>query len=145
MTDRQTDAPKRRRLPAILAAAGFVAVLGLALAGAVGGLQLLPAAPPAPVAVAAAPAPAPAPIPAALPKPLQKLTAITIRLARNQTLAQALVKLELPMAKVNAIVGSLKGLFPFNHSRPGDQLRLERHDDTGEVHRFSYRQGPADE
>ena len=145
MTDRQTDAPKRRRLPAILAAAGFVAVLGLALAGAVGGLQLLPAAPPAPVAVAAAPAPAPAPIPAALPKPLQKLTAITIRLARNQTLAQALVKLELPLAKVNAIVGSLKGLFPFNHSRPGDQLRLERHDDTGEVHRFSYRQGPADE
>jgi murein DD-endopeptidase MepM/ murein hydrolase activator NlpD len=147
MTDRPTDAPKRRRLPALLAASGFVAVLGLALAGALGVVRLLPAPAPAPAPVAIAPPPAPAapPVEAAPPRPVERLTAITTRLARNQTLAQALVKLELPMAKVNAIVRSLKGLFPFNRSRPGDQLRLERHDETGEVHRFSYRQGPADE
>jgi murein DD-endopeptidase MepM/ murein hydrolase activator NlpD len=146
MTERHTDAPKRRRLPALLAATGFLAVLGLAGAGALGALRLFPA-PEQPAALAAS-EPPPAPVPAIiakLPKPIQRLTAVTVRLARNQTLAQALVKLELPMAKVNAIVASLKGHFPFNRSRPGDQIRVERRDETGEVHRVSYRQGPADE
>jgi hypothetical protein len=111
MTARPTDAPKRRRLPALLAAAGFVAVVGLAAAGSLGALRLWPAgvipAPAQAAAVAVVPAkPLPAPV-AALAKPIEKLTAVTVRLSRNQTLAQALVKLELPMTTVNSIIGSL--------------------------------------
>jgi murein DD-endopeptidase MepM/ murein hydrolase activator NlpD len=151
---RPDDAPRRRRLPAVAAAAGFVAVLGLALAGASGLLRSLPLPPaPQPLAAAvqelagpaaalAARAPEPA---AAHPAPIQRFQAVTVRMVRNQTLAQALLKLDLPMPQVNQIIGALKGRFPFNRSRPGDQLRIERREGDDAVHRLSYRQGPADE
>jgi murein DD-endopeptidase MepM/ murein hydrolase activator NlpD len=146
MDDRPDDAPRRRRAPALLAALGFLTILSVALAGAAGRLRSAP--PPAtPVAEVAAATPAVAPTaPALLPAPPPaRFRAVTVRLARNQTLAQALVRLDLGMAEVKAVVASLKGLFPFNRSRPGDQLRLERREDDNSVHRFSYRQSAADE
>jgi murein DD-endopeptidase MepM/ murein hydrolase activator NlpD len=48
-------------------------------------------------------------------------------------------------ADVKAVVDALRGLFPFNRSRPGDQLRLERREGERGLLRLSYRQGPADE
>ncbi len=151
---RPDDVPRRRRLPAILSAAGFAAVLGLGLAGALGKLPSLPfRAPVEPPAAAPAPATPPVaevpaaqePPPAAALAPLERFRAVTVRLVRNQTLAQALVKLELPMAEVNQVVSALTGLFPFNRSRPGDQLRLERREGEAALYRLSVRQGPADE
>jgi murein DD-endopeptidase MepM/ murein hydrolase activator NlpD len=144
------DVPRRRRFPVLLAGAGFLAILLVALAGATGGLRTVPGTPAAPVAAAPeAAAMLPAPTTATLaphkPTPAERFRAVTVRLARNQTVAQALVKLDVPMAQVNAVVASLKGLFPFHRARPGDQLRVERRDEDGELHRFSYRQGPADE
>jgi murein DD-endopeptidase MepM/ murein hydrolase activator NlpD len=70
---------------------------------------------------------------------------VTARLARNQTLAQALFKLDLDGGDVKAVVDSLRGLFPFNRSRPGDQVRVERREGERSLLRLSYRQGPADE
>ena len=163
---RPDDAPAPRRLPALLALAGFLAAVGLAAAGAVGVLRLVPAPeprsqlmarleptpPPASSLEPAAPAPAASseaaattPTPPASAAPAERLVAVTARLARNQTLAQALVKMQVPIAEVNAIVGALTGLFPFNRSRPGDQLRVERREGEDAVHRFNLRQGPADE
>jgi murein DD-endopeptidase MepM/ murein hydrolase activator NlpD len=43
------------------------------------------------------------------------------------------------------VVAALAGSFPFNRSRPGDQLRVERRRGETALHRLSYRQGPADE
>ncbi len=145
---RPDDAPPPRRLPAILALGGFLAALGLAAAGAVGLFRLVPPPQPAPKLVAVlrpAPAPAVAPAPPAPPAPVERFVAATARIARNQTLAQALVKMQVPMAEVNGIVTALTGLFPFNRSRPGDQLRVERREGEDAVYRFSLRQGPADE
>jgi murein DD-endopeptidase MepM/ murein hydrolase activator NlpD len=144
MHDRPDDAPRRRRAPALLAGLGFLAIVALAAAGAAGRLR---AGPPPETPVAEAPAigpatPAPAPVPA---PPPTRFKAITIRLARNQTLAQALAKLNLGVAEVKAVVTSLTGLFPFHRARPGDQLRLERREDDNSLHRFSYRQSAADE
>ncbi|MGC3997013.1 MAG: M23 family metallopeptidase [Anaeromyxobacter sp.] len=139
---RPDDLPSRRRLPALLAGLGFLSLLAIALAGAAGRLRTVPEAPPA---VAAAPQPpVPEAVIAAAPPP-ERFSAVTVRLGRNQTLAQALVKLDLPMDRVNGVVRALTGLFPFNRARAGDQLRIERRDADGELHRFSYRQGPADE
>jgi murein DD-endopeptidase MepM/ murein hydrolase activator NlpD len=147
---RPDDAPSRTRLPAMLALAGFLAAVGLAAAGAIGLFRLMPAPEPASrlVAVLAPvppPAVAPTPAPVAPIAPPERFVSVTTRLARNQTLAQALVRMQLPMVEVNGIVGALTGLFPFNRSRPGDQLRVERRDGEEAVHRFSLRQGPADE
>jgi murein DD-endopeptidase MepM/ murein hydrolase activator NlpD len=141
-----SDAPPRRsRVPAVLAGLGFLSVLALALAGAAGKIRTIDVPGPSP-AVAAAPAasaasdaqPAPAPAP-------ERFTIVTSRLAPNQTVSQALFKLELGADEVRAVVDALKGLFPFRKARPGDQLRLERREGEGLLHRFSYRQGPADE
>ncbi len=141
------DAPRRRRLPALLAALGFLSTIGLALAGAFGLFPSLPQAPvPEPVPVAEAPAPAPVvePAPAAPAEP-ERFSAVTARLARNQTVAQALVKLDVPMVEVNAIVEALKDTLPFQRTRPGDQLRVERREGEDAVWRFSFRQSTADE
>ena len=45
---------------------------------------------------------------------------------------------------MNEVVEALRGHFPFRKARPGDQLRLERTAE-GDLHRFTYRQGAADE
>jgi murein DD-endopeptidase MepM/ murein hydrolase activator NlpD len=136
-----SDAPRRSRVPVLLAGLGFVSILGLALAGASGRMATFHPVP-ADVPVAAVEVPA---APAIAPVPPERFTAVTARLARNQTLAQALFKLDVDGAEVRAVVEALKGLFPFNRARPGDQLRLERRDGERAVHRFSYRQGVADE
>jgi murein DD-endopeptidase MepM/ murein hydrolase activator NlpD len=141
------DAPRRRRLPTLLAALGFLSTLGLALAGAFGLFPSLPETPipePVPVAVAPAPAPVIEPAPAAPAEP-ERFRAVTARLARNQTVAQALVKLDVPMVEVNAIVDALKDTLPFQRTRPGDQLRVERREGESAVWRFGFRQSTADE
>jgi murein DD-endopeptidase MepM/ murein hydrolase activator NlpD len=70
---------------------------------------------------------------------------VTARLGRDQTVAQALYRLDLDGAELNAVVDALRGLLPFNRARPGDQLTLERREGERAVHRLGYRQGPADE
>lgn len=141
------DVPRRRRAPVLLAGLGFLAILAVALAGAAGRLRAAPAPETPPASAATAPvAPTPANAPAMRPAPApERYSAITVRLGRNQTLAQALVKLDLPIAEVKAVVASLTGLFPFHRARPGDQLRIERRDGDPALQRFSYRQGAADE
>jgi murein DD-endopeptidase MepM/ murein hydrolase activator NlpD len=122
---------------------------GVAVAGALGLFPSLPdpagGGAPAPLAaVAVQPPPAP-PVAPAPPIPTERFQAVTTRLQRSQNLAQALGKLDLPPADVTGVVQALTGLFPFNHARPGDQLRVERREGEQALARFSYRQGPADE
>jgi murein DD-endopeptidase MepM/ murein hydrolase activator NlpD len=137
-----SDAPRRSRVPVLLAGVGFVSILAVALAGASGRMSTVhPIPADAPAAAAALPAAAPAMQPA----PPERFTAISARLGRNQTLAQALFKLDVGGSDVRAVVDALKGLFPFTRARPGDQLLVERRDGEREVHRFTYRQGVADE
>lgn len=143
MPENDPDRPRRSRAPVLAAGLGFVAILAVALTGALGHLRI-PSTPPAaephpPTAAVPAAVPAPAPVPP------ERFTAVIGRLARDQTLAQALFKLDLDGAEVKAIVAALRGLFPFHRARPGDQLRLERREGERAVHRFSYRQGAADE
>jgi murein DD-endopeptidase MepM/ murein hydrolase activator NlpD len=140
--DPDVDVPRRSRTLPILAGLGATAIVAVAIAGAVGRVRTVPvivANAPA-TAVAAAPEP-----PAMAPAPPERVVAVTSRLVRNQTLAQALFKLELDGAQVRAVVDALRGHFPFNHARPGDQVRVERREGDPEVQRISYRQGPADE
>jgi len=135
------DRPPRSRAPAVAAGLGLAAILAVALAGAAGRLRVVPPLAPAatPATVAATVAPPPVPVPP------DRFVGVTARLARNQTLAQALFQLDLDGAEVKAVVQALRGLFPFQRARPGDQLSLERRDGERAVHRFGYRQGPADE
>jgi murein DD-endopeptidase MepM/ murein hydrolase activator NlpD len=133
------DLPRRSRGP-LIAGLGFLTILAVALAGASGRLRLLD--PPAP---SASPAAEEASAPTVAPAPPERFVAATTRLGRNQTLAQALFDLDLDGGEVRAVVDALRGLFPFTKARPGDQLRLERREGDRGVHRFSYRQGPADE
>jgi murein DD-endopeptidase MepM/ murein hydrolase activator NlpD len=134
-----------RALP-VAAGVGFAALLAVAAAGAAGRLRAVPPPVPAGVELAGAPAGAPPAAPALAPAPPPaRFTAVTARLGRNQTLAQALFKLDVDGTDVKGIVDALRGLFPFNRSRPGDQLRLERREGERALVRLSYRQGPADE
>ncbi|HTN53451.1 MAG TPA: M23 family metallopeptidase [Anaeromyxobacter sp.] len=142
MPARPDDAPRRRRAPALLAGLAFLALLGLGLAGAAGRLAVLPSAAPPPPALALAGLPPPPPPPA---PPPERFRAVTVRLARNQTLAQALARLDLAAADAKAVIASLKGLFPFHRARPGDQLRVERREGDDALLRLSYRQSAADE
>jgi murein DD-endopeptidase MepM/ murein hydrolase activator NlpD len=127
-------------------------MVGVAVAGALGLFPSLPEVPAlrpvqgaeAPVAVAPPPPAAPVVAPAPTPPP-ERFQAVTAQLQRNQNLAQALGKLDVPAADVNGIVEALAGIFPFNHAHPGDQLRIERREGEQAVQRFGYRQGPADE
>jgi len=133
--------PHRSSRSARLALLGFLAILGVGVAGAFGELRalVLRAPPPPPPA-----APAPAPVQAALVRPPARFQALTIRLARDQTLGQALLKMQVAAADANAALVALKDHVPFRKARPGDQLRVERAED-GALHRFTYRQGRADE
>jgi murein DD-endopeptidase MepM/ murein hydrolase activator NlpD len=133
------DRPRPSRALPLAAGLGFLSILALAAAGAsgrVGSLRLRPA----PDAAVPAPVAAPAP-----PPPIERFTTVTARLGRDQTVAQALYRLDLDGAEVNAVVDALRGLLPFNRARPGDQLTLERREGERAVHRLGYRQGPADE
>jgi len=142
MQNRADDLPRRRRLPAVLAGLGFLAILAIALVGAAGRIRSVPSEPAAAVAWAEpAQAPAAGSGPAAAPA---RFTTVAVRLQKNQTLNQALFSLRLAAAEVNEVVEALRGHFPFRKARPGDQLRLERTED-GDLHRFTYRQGAADE
>jgi murein DD-endopeptidase MepM/ murein hydrolase activator NlpD len=137
------DVPRRSRVPAVLAGLGFLSLLALALAGAAGRIRTIPVQESPPVA-AAPDAPAPAAAPAPSPPP-DRFLAVTSRLARNQTVSQALFRLDVSGTEVQAIVSALKGLLPFRKARAGDQLRVERREGDSALYRFSYRQGPADE
>src|SRR5512133_973863 len=142
MNARQADdQPRRRRLPVILAGLAFLAILGVALAGAAGRIGA-----PELEAIVTVPGPsvdAPA-IKAGPQRAVERFKSVAVRLARNQTLNQALFSLRLASDEVTAVVDAMKGLFPFRKARPGDQLRLER-SEAGALTRFSYRQGAADE
>ena len=74
-----------------------------------------------------------------------RMSVLTIRLGRNQTLGQALSKLQLAPGQAQAILVALKDKFPFRRSRPGDQLRVERVEGDQALHRFTYRQSAAAE
>lgn len=140
MMSHDSDAPRRSRVPAVLAGLGFLSLLALALAGAAGQVQTI--APPEPASVALAPAPE---APAAPIPPPERFAAVVARLGRDQTVAQALYKLDVTGTDVQAVVAALKGLFEFRRARAGDQLRVERREGEAALHRFAYRQGPADE
>lgn len=135
-----SDVPRRSRVPAVLAGLGFLSIIGLAVAGAAGRIRVV--RPPVPNLAAAA---APAQAPLARPPPPERTTAVTSRLGRDETVAQALLDLDVGPADVQAVVAALKDLFPFRRARPGDQLRVEKRDGESALRRFTYRQGPADE
>jgi len=134
MRRRIDDAPRAPRLPVLLASASLLAIAAVAVGGASGRLRAIP---PPPEPVAAAPAP-PAP-------PPERFAAVTARLARDQTVAAALARLDLAPAEAKAVVDALRGLLDFRRARPGDQLLVERREGEAAVHRFAYRQGFADE
>ena len=69
---------------------------------------------------------------------------MTIRLVRNQTLGQALLRLAPGQAQA-ILAGRLADMFPFERARPGDQIRLERVEGDRALRRLSYRQSAADE
>jgi murein DD-endopeptidase MepM/ murein hydrolase activator NlpD len=143
-----SDVPRRSRVPAIFAGLGFLSLIAVALAGAAGRVRMLPLpASPSAASTAATPAPgdpAAAAAPASGPRP-ERYAAVTSRLGRNQTVSQALLRLDVSGTDVQAIVSALKHLFPFRRARAGDQLRVERREGDATLYRFSYRQGPADE
>jgi murein DD-endopeptidase MepM/ murein hydrolase activator NlpD len=137
--------PRPRRRAAVVATACASAAVTLTVLAALGHLRAsapAPAAPPTQDPGGAAVAVVPSVAPAAAPRPL-RMSVLTVRLARNQTLSQALAALKLAPAQAKGILEALKDKFPFHRARPGDQLRVERAD--GELKRFTYRQSAADE
>ncbi|MFT3915607.1 MAG: M23 family metallopeptidase [Anaeromyxobacteraceae bacterium] len=135
-----TEPLPRRRSKAALLAGLAVALAGAGSFAYLRGIVL--SAPPPPPATA--PAAAPAPVQAALIAPPARFKELTLRLAHNQTIGQALFKMELAAADATAALKALEPHVPFRKARAGDQLRVERAED-GSLHRFTYRQGRADE
>jgi murein DD-endopeptidase MepM/ murein hydrolase activator NlpD len=158
--------PGRGRL--LVASAALAAILLVALLGALGRVPL--PADPAPAVAATAPATGPsteAPATAAAtpaagtpailtpanavaaapapPAPPVRMSVLTVRLARNQTLSQALARLQLAPGQARAIMAALANKFPFRRSRPGDQIRVERVEGETGLRRFTYRQSAAEE
>ncbi len=85
-------------------------------------------------------------MPPSMPEPAPlRLAVLTVRLARNQTLTQALARLPLGPGQAQAILSALAGKLPFRKARPGDQLRVERVEGESDIRRFTYRQSAADE
>ena len=141
-----SDVPRRSRVPAILAGLGFLSLIAVALAGAAGRVRTIPAPPVAAlVSIPAAPAVDSFASASAPATRTERFLSVTARLARDQTVSQALYRLDVTGAEVQAIVSALKGMFPFRKARAGDQLRVERREGDASLYRFSYRQGPADE
>lgn len=140
--DRTDDAPRRRRGPLLLLGAlALVAGAGLAT-----WLASRPAPLPAPVEpVAAAAQSTPAAAPAPPPPPPERFESMTARLGRDQTLGQVLPRLGLSSAEALAVVAALQPVFPCRKARAGDQLVVERRAGEQALHRFTLRQGRADE
>ncbi len=137
--DRRPVDVARRRAPALFALLGFAAVLGVAVLGAAGRLRAISPRP----AAALAEAPTVTPTPPTAPP--ERFDVQTLRLSRNQTVAQALGRLDVAAAEARAVLAAMNGIFPFRKARAGDQLLVERREADGALHRFAYRQGPADE
>jgi len=138
--DRLDDAPRRRR--GLLLVSG---ALALAAAGLAGWLTLRPATPPPPPPAEVAALAAPAALPAPPPPPPERFESATLRLGRGQTIGQVLPKLGLTPAESAAVVAALNPVFPCRKARAGDQLVVERRAGEKALHRFTYRQGRADE
>src|SRR5512134_1573583 len=101
MQNRADDLPRRRRLPAVLAGLGFLAILAVALVGAAGRIRSVPPEA-APVVAQAGPVDAPSAAPG--PATPARFTSVAVRLQKNQTLNQALFSLRLAAAEVNEVV-----------------------------------------
>jgi murein DD-endopeptidase MepM/ murein hydrolase activator NlpD len=129
------EKPATRRALAAAAALALVALLGVAVAGALGKVRVPEVAQPA-----AATSP-----PAAPPPPPERFEERILRLGRNETVSLALVRAGLDPADLTSAIQALDGIFPFRKARPGDQLRVERKLDGGALHRLSIRQGAIDE
>ena len=128
------DRPPGRRRLAVAAALAFVALLVVAIAGALGKVRV----PPPPATLAAIQ-------PAAPPPPPERFEEEVLRLGRNETISLALVRAKVELADLTAAIRALEGTFPFRKARPGDQLRVERRAGETALHRLSIRQGPIDE
>jgi murein DD-endopeptidase MepM/ murein hydrolase activator NlpD len=138
--DRLDDAPRRRGPLLLLASLALVSVAGL-LAWRLAGPVASPA-PALPLAAAAPVSPAPPPPP---PPPPERFETATLRLGRDQTIGQVLPKLGIGPAEAVALVAALNPVFPCRRARAGDQLVVERRAGEKALHRFTYRQGRADE
>jgi murein DD-endopeptidase MepM/ murein hydrolase activator NlpD len=138
--DRELSGP--RRGPLLPATAALTAVLTIALLGALGRLRATP--PPAAEVTTVSAVPSVPAAPVVEPPPL-RMSVLTVRLARNQTLGQALSRLELAPGQAQAVLEALKDKLPFQRSRPGDQIRVERVEGEKALRRFTYRQSVADE
>lgn len=139
--DRPDDAPRRRRGPLLLLGASAL-VVGAGLATWLAVRSAAPAALPAALAQAEAPAAAP---PAPPPPPPERFETVTARLGRDQTLGQVLPRLGLTPGEATAVVAALQPVFPCRKARVGDQLVVERRAGEQALHRFTLRQGRADE
>ncbi len=134
---------KRRRGPLLVATAAFTAVLTIAFLGALGRLRVAEPEPePQPPSLAAVPS---VPVPAVLAQPPLRMSVLTVRLGRNQTLGQALSHLSLAPGQAQGILKALQDKFPFHRAKPGDQLRVERTEAEKALLRFTYRQSAAEE
>lgn len=156
MLDRREPVPQPGRGRLLAASATLAAILAVSALGAAGRLRAAASPPPAEAAAAAGPSASPvvasaatpdsaavaAPAPRAAPL---RMSVLTVRLARNQTLSQALARLKLAPGQARAILAALADKFPFRRSRPGDQIQLERVEGEPGLRRFTYRQSAADE
>jgi hypothetical protein len=134
-----------RRAPLAIAAGILAVVLVVAVLGATGAWRSDPfLADALGTSEPAAPATS-ATTPAAVEPPPMRVLVKTVRLVRNETMGQALTRLGVDLAQANAVVAALRDHFPFRRAKPGDQLRLEQVEGQPGVHRFTYRQSPADE
>ena len=79
----------------------------------------------------------------AAPSSAESVRILNRRILPDQTLSEALHASALKDAEVEAVIGSLKGVFDFRKSRPGDQFRAVFQE--GALVRFDYRQGASDE
>ncbi|HET7754568.1 MAG TPA: M23 family metallopeptidase [Anaeromyxobacteraceae bacterium] len=133
--------PGPRHAPVFFAGVALAIIMVTALLGALGAWRGDPVlSTPEDELVATA-----QPLPAIVEPPPLKVLVRTARLGRNQTVGEALATLGVETAQANAVVGALRGMFPFRRAKPGDQLRVERVEGQTGLRRFSYRQGPADE
>ena len=133
-----------RRAPLAIAASALAAVLAVAVIGASGAWRHDPLL--ADAIGGGETSPVTTAVPAASEPPPMRVLVKTVRLVRNETMGQALTRLGVDLAQANAVIVALRDHFPFRRAKPGDQLRLEQVEgQQGLVHRFTYRQGPADE